>query len=62
MNKNIKIILLKRFNLEPAPIGCVTGDHSVQDGREGSVVLNVLRLQRPNVTYQVRYTHAVSVA
>ncbi|CAM9749049.1 unnamed protein product, partial [Sphacelaria rigidula] len=41
-----------RFNLEPPPLGCTTGDHTTSEANEDPLVLRVLRLQRHNITYQ----------
>ncbi|CAM9734201.1 unnamed protein product, partial [Discosporangium mesarthrocarpum] len=41
-----------RFNLEPPPVGCVTGDHHVDEDAEDPQTLLVLQLQRKLVTYQ----------
>lgn len=46
-----------RFALEPAPLGCVTHDHSIRDADEDPRVLRALRLQRHNISYQVKSTN-----
>lgn len=48
---------MRRFHVELSALGCVTTDHVVKGADEGDdseQVLRVLRLQRPNVCYQVR--------